>query len=96
MPAIALRAEPLASKPHRTHAAVSASEQARSPLSTPIDEAERLILAGNKQVPRLARTEDGEAVSSAVKQVYNSTEVEVPSNKAVRAGADYRHSGSAA
>lgn len=58
---------------------------AQSPLSTPIDEAERLILADNKQAqvqqaPPLAQTED-EPVASAVEQVENSIEVEVPSKK---------------
>ena len=53
---------------------------AQSPLSTPIDEAERLILADNKQAPPLAHTDD-EPMASAVEQVENSIEVEVPSKK---------------
>jgi hypothetical protein len=54
---------------------------AQSPLSTPIDEAERLILADKQaQAPPLAHSEE-EPVASAVEQVENSIEVEVPSKK---------------
>ena len=59
---------------------------AQSPLSTPIDEAERLILAGDMQAPCLAQTEDSESVASAVEQVDNSIEVAVPSSKSLRSG----------
>ena len=59
---------------------------AQSPLSTPIDEAERLILAGDEQARPVAQTEKSEAVALVLGQVDNPMEIEVPSNRPAGSG----------
>jgi hypothetical protein len=60
---------------------------AQSPLSTPIDEAERLILANEGQPTRSEQANEGEvAVPANVEQVENSTESELLANRVTRIG----------